>query len=234
MNHKFNLVKTIQLLLYIVFTVAALLIIFRDPELYGWIAQNAHIRYLAIILWLVIGLGFVFLFYDFNSFSDLKRENMELDAAIYSDALTGIANRYSVDVYLGRFLNKPLPEDMGCVTIDLTNLSEINEKLGHQAGDEAIREFSDILQQAASGVCFIGRNGGNKFLAIFRECSENRLDSFLEAIASRVQERNQNRPDFKISYCTGKAFDEGGGVHTLTELVALSDRRAFENIRKNL
>ena len=47
---------------------------------------------------------------------------MELDVAIYSDALTGIANRYSVDVYLGRFLNKPLPEDIGCVTIDLTNL----------------------------------------------------------------------------------------------------------------
>ena len=234
MNHKFNLIKTIQLIIYIIFTALALLLIFRDPDLYAWIASEVHIRYLAIILWLVIGLGFVFLFYDFSSYADLKRENMELDHAIYSDALTGIANRYSVDVYLGRFLNKPLPSDMGCVTIDLTNLTEINEKHGHHAGDEAIREFSDILQQAASGVCFIGRNGGNKFLAIFRECSDKRIDSFLKSISDQLQERNQRQPDFQIAYCTGKAFDEGTPVHTLTELVALSDRRAYKNSRQSV
>ena len=223
---RFNIIKTIQLILLIALTGAALLVIFRDPVLYEEIAVNAHVRRLCLILWFVLGLSFICLFYDFNSWSDLRRENLELDNAVYSDALTGVANRYSVDVYLGQFLNQPLPRDMGCVTLDLLSLREINAVGGHEAGDDAIRAFSDILQSSAGGVSFIGRNGGNKFLAIFRECTSVRLDRFLEGVEEGVSVWNASHP-VPIRYSSGLAFDEGDSVHTLTELVALSDRRAY-------
>lgn len=231
MMKKFDLLKTIQLVILIVLTATALVTIFQDPVLYGQIAQDPHVRTLCMILWIVVGVSFAFLLYDFNAYTGLKRENMELDDAIYSDALTGIANRYSVDVYIGRYLNKPLPKDMGCVTIDLTNLSEINERHGHSGGDAAIQDFSAALQSAVSGVCFIGRNGGNKFVAIFQECSEKRLSAFLENLEKAIAEYNRNKPDRSIEYVTGTAFDEGDEIHTLTELIALSDRRAFEKIK---
>lgn len=225
---KFDIIKTIQLVLLVSLTVAALIAIVRDRALYAMIAADPHVRMLSIVLWLVLGISFGFLFYDFSSYADLKRENMELDNAIYSDALTGIANRYSVDVYIGRYLNRPLPTDMGCVTIEVTNLKEINDRLGHSGGDAAIQAFADILQSAASGVCFIGRNGGNKFLAIFRECSPRRLEKFAETIETMVAERNAARRDMTLTYGIGVAFDEGEEIRTLTELIALSDRRAWQ------
>ena len=225
---RFDRIKTIQLIALIGLTIASLIVIFTDQELYAAIARDPGVRYLALMLWIVIGLSFAFLFFDFSSYADLKRENTELDNAVYSDALTGIANRYSVDAYIGAFLNQPLPKDMGCMTIELTNLGEINKKTGHSGGDAAILAFAEILAASAGGVCFIGRNGGNKFVAIFRECSENRLMRFRKAVAEGTAAYNEKHADAPVRYCEGTAFDEGEKAKTLTELVALSDRRAWK------
>lgn len=100
---RFDRIKTVQLALLIVFALAALLTVLGDAVLYAQIASDAHTRLLAILLWLLLGLSFVFLLYDFSSYANLKRENLELDNAIYADALTGIANRYSVDVYIAQY-----------------------------------------------------------------------------------------------------------------------------------
>ena len=229
---RFDRVKTIQLVLLIAITAASLVVILRNSELYALIASNMAAKTISVLLWLTLGLSFIFLLYDFSSYADMRRENSELDNAVYSDALTGIANRYSVDAYIGQFLGKPLPEDMGVVTIDMTNLSEINKAHGHSGGDMVIREFASILQTAAGRACFIGRNGGNKFVAIFRDCTETRLERFLDSVESLTDERNTSYEDAPIKYSAGTAFNEGEDVKTVTELVALSDKRAWQAGRK--
>ena len=230
---RFDLIKTIQLLLLAVLAVVALTTVLRDTELSREIAVGGAARILAVLQWMTLGISFLFLFYDFNSFAELRRENMELDNAVYSDALTGIANRYSVDQYIGQFQNRPLPPDMGCVTVALYGLSEINAKLGHSAGDTAIREFSEILMNSANGICFIGRNGGNKFVAIFRDCTPQRLSSFQQRLTEGLESYNQGSPDAQLHCRTGVAFQEGPEVNSVTELVALSDRRAWEEAEQH-
>ena len=226
---RFDVIKTVQLLLLAIITIAALYVVLRNTELSAAIAAGGPQRLLAVLLWVALGGSFLFLFYDFNSYSELKRENLELDNAIYSDALTGIANRYSVDVYIGQFQNRALPQDIGCVTVELNSLSAINAELGHSAGDAAIRDFSEILVNAANGICFIGRNGGNKFVAIFRDCTAQRLDGFCRRLGEGVRKRNEAHPEAMLEYRLGRAFQEGSGVKTLTGLVALSDHRAAES-----
>ena len=225
--NKFNIIKTIQLIFMILLTVAALLTVFLNHEVYSAIAADPGVRLLAVLFWVALGVSFVFLYYDFYSYAGLRRENTELDNAIYSDALTGVANRYSVDVYISRFLNKPLPKDLCCITVEMENLAELNRTLGHSGGDSAILGFSGFLQHAASGICFIGRNGGNKFLAIFQECSEKRIHSFLESLQAQLCAYNDAHPQAMLEYSTGTAFAAEEDVHTITELIALSDRRAW-------
>ncbi|MBQ9063396.1 MAG: diguanylate cyclase [Eubacterium sp.] len=225
---RFDKIKTIQLFVMIVLAAAAVLLIVRDTELYHLMAVNPHVKMLGALLWILLAGSFLFLFYDFNSYADLRRENMELDHAVYSDALTGMANRYSVDVYIGQFLNKPLPADLGCITLDLVSLSEINRRHGHSGGDTAIQAFSDILLAAANGVCFVGRNGGNKFVAIFRDCTQARLQQFLEKVQAQTDQYNQMHPDAALVYTQGTASAEEETVESVTELVALSDRRALQ------
>ena len=233
---RFEWIKTIQLVLYIILTLIALVTIFRDDELYQAIASNPHIRLLSAILWLLMGLSFVFMFLDFGSYTDLKRENLALDQAIYSDTLTGVANRYSCDAYIAQYLHRRMPKDMGCITLDLVNLVQINRQFGHEGGDEAIREFSEILIEASqikgapegSSNCFIGRNGGNKFLAIFRTCSHELISDFLLEV-EQLEAKREMEGKARILYAVGVAFDEESTVGTLVDLVALSDRRAAED-----
>lgn len=47
----------------------------------------------------------------------------------------------------------------------------INNTYGHVIGNATIQSFSDVLSGASVGLCFVGRNGGNKFLALFENCT---------------------------------------------------------------
>ena len=66
-------------------------------------------------------------------------------------------------------------------------------------------------------------------MAIFRDCTESRLERFLEKVEALTDERNAAQDDVPIRYSAGTAFNEGGDAGTVTELVALSDRRAWKN-----
>lgn len=233
MNNRFNLIKTIQLAVFILLTIATLLVVFLGEDVYSMIASDPNVRIMAVILWVVLGLSFVFLYYDFYSFAGMKKANAELDNAIFSDALTGIANRYSLDVYIGQYQNKPIPEAMGCVTIEFSNLKEINEKLGHSGGDDAIQLFSEYLQRSAGRDGFVGRNGGNRFVVIFRECTEEKMQQFLESLGKLTEEHNEEA-EMRFEFHAGTAFKKDEDVQSLSELVALSDRRAWENSRPNI
>ncbi|MCR5468870.1 MAG: diguanylate cyclase [Lachnospiraceae bacterium] len=225
---KFDKIKTLQLLIYVAITAYMLFNIFTNDELYHAIAENEFMRFLCLLIWVVLGLSFAFMFFDFSSYTNLKREYSELDLAVFSDPMTGIANRYSCDAFIEQYLDKPLPRDVGCITLDMTNITEINKKYGHTGGNDAIKEFSAILQKVSLGTCFVGRNGGNKFLAIFQECSEEKMNEFLKEFDRELKIRNEKSETGEIEYQYGKAFDEGGKVKNINELIALSDRRSME------
>lgn len=53
-----------------------------------------------------------------------------------------------------------------CV-FDLNNLRSINNNLGHDKGDEYIRTFAIQLRKAIPAQYFVGRDGGDEFIAIF-------------------------------------------------------------------
>ena len=226
---RFNILKTVQICIFVFLAVTALIVVFKDRDLYQMIGTNPHIMILSIILWLVLGLSFIFMFIDINSYQKLQRENSELDLAVFNDPLTGMANRYRCDAYISQFKGRVLPENMGCITLLITNLKEINNNKGHAAGDEEIKEFSDILEKAAANRCFIGRNGGNKFLAVFDDCSEEDMEEFLNEVRAGVTKRNDAAGDGIISYIFGTALNEGDDI---SDLIALSDGRAARKIKK--
>ena len=113
---------------------------------------------------------------------------------------------------------------------DLTNIQEINEKYGHIQGNVVIREFSGILQTTSMGLCFVGRNGGNKFIALFENCTDEKLKTFLERVDKKVDRHNEMSDTLQILYRYGISFDEGETVRTITDLIALSNRRIYAGI----
>lgn len=226
---KFNVYKTIQLVVFILLAGICLYLILADRTLYHLVASDPQIRTLCILLWIAFGLSFLFIFMDFSLFTSFKRDYRELDFAVSSDPVSGIANRYSCDTIIEKYIDKPLPGHIGCIMFDLTNIREINRSFGHTEGNALIHDFSGILQTAARDLWFVGRNGGNRFLALFEECSDDRLQTFLDLVDEKVRRHNGNTDTHPILYRYGIAYDESNRIQTITDLIALSNRRIFSD-----
>lgn len=222
---KFNTVKTIQLLLFIVVSAICLITIFTNDDLFHWIATEPHIKLLCIMLWVALVLSFLAILVDFSLITRFRHDYSELDFAVHSDPVSGISNRYSCDAYIEKYMDKPLPKEIGCIMMELTNIKETNELYGHVAGNTLIRDFSNILKITAVNLCFVGRNGGNKFLAIFETADEDKMRTFLARVRQKVNAHNNNPDNNAIEFKFGAALQERDEAKSITELIALSNKR---------
>ena len=150
---KIDRLKTVQLIVFMALTLVCCLVVFPNTELFHTIALNSGVRTMCMLLWAALGLSFLFIFIDFNTYGSLKREYRELDYAVHSDPIAGIANRYSSDVLIEKYLDRELPRNMGAVMLEISNIKEINENYGHLKGNEAIRIFGAILKMASIDIC---------------------------------------------------------------------------------
>ena len=167
---KFNTFKLVQLTILIILTLFSFYLLMQ-PDIKQYIFSSTPATILFIMVWIVLLVNFIFLLIDFNLISSIKLNYHNLYDVAYADQLSGIPNRFSCDTIIVKYYDNLLPEDIGCVMIDLTNLPEVNSLYNHTVGNKLLKDFSSILSTAAVSLCFVGRNGGNKFLAIFENCT---------------------------------------------------------------
>ena len=213
---KMELMKTIQLIIFGILAVVAIIVV---------VAGNGrNIRLANILLWISLALSFFFIFLDFNFYDREEKKYDKLVRDFNSDSMTKVGNRYSIDKLIDKYMNEPLPADFGCVVLTISNIREINEAGGREEGNAAIRRFSLILKMASVGHCFIGRNGGNKFVAMFENGSEESIRHFISRITQKVDENNADSSNTRLAFEYGIAFHEDGG-NQVTDMISLADQR---------
>lgn len=132
------------------------------------------------------------LFYIFKQ-KDLKKYNKELQKLSTTDTLTKLHNRRKIDEILNSMKNKKF----SIILLDIDHFKEINDLYGHLEGDKILSEFSKILKENINQNDEIARWGGEEFLIICKNTSEN--EAFL--IAQRLRELIESH-DFLIRKVT--------------------------------
>ena len=224
MKH-FKFYKTLQLILFLILTVVSLATVLTDKDLYLMVANNTRIALLCAILWFYFLLSFIFMYMDFTFHATCKKDYHELGKTVHSDPLAGIANRYSCDTIIEKYKGKVLPVNIGCIMLELNNLGDTNKLYGRTEGDTLIKSFSNILKLASVGLCFIGRNDGNKFLAIFENSSSEQMDIFLERVEDKINQYNSNTTNHAIQFCFGSAFSATENVKDINELISRANAK---------
>lgn len=103
----------------------------------------------------------------------------------YKDGLTKLLNRRAYEEELEK-LNKSIPENLICVSMDLTRLKYVNDNFGHAAGDELISEAGRLISEAFGKYGKIFRTGGDEYYGLLQaslsefEQAKKQLDELSE------------------------------------------------------
>lgn len=119
------------------------------------------------------------------------------------DGLTGLYNRRYFDNTLSDHIAvaKRYDHELSLVLFDLDDFKLINDTQGHQAGDEALRQFAKLLESTARKADIICRYGGDEFAVILPETSIERAKVFV----NRVLQALDKLEGIKCSTTTGLA-----------------------------
>jgi diguanylate cyclase len=144
--------------------------------------------------------------------SRLREQQRELEARsaeAATDELTGLANRRSFNDELARRFSeyKRTQRPLSVIFVDVDHFKDLNDREGHQAGDEVLRSISTTLRQTVRGMDLVARYGGEEFSIVM----PNTPMVAAVAVAERAREaiaRREMRYEgkvFKITVSTGVA-----------------------------
>lgn len=115
------------------------------------------------------------------------------------DALTGAYNRKGLEEEYERAWqqSRRYSFPLGVAIIDLDHFKEINDTHGHAAGDQVLKEFSDLTHKVARGTDIVARYGGDEMVVILPQSGPAEVIAFGERLLEAVHrhifcERAQN------------------------------------------
>ena len=115
---------------------------------------------------------------------DLIRAHEELRFQVTHDTLTGLWSRRAALDLLARELQRSSRSETstGVLMIDLDHFKNVNDSYGHLVGDAVLKEVAARIARAVRSYDFVGRYGGEEFLAVLSNCSSQDL----RAVAGRA------------------------------------------------
>jgi diguanylate cyclase (GGDEF)-like protein len=153
--------------------------------------------------------------------------------ASHVDQLSGVYNRtyWEGDIKKMARKAKTNKKMLVGILIDVDNFKVINDKYGHQTGDEAIRNIGRILRNTASKNDFVARYGGDEFIIMREVDSEKDVVSFLDHLENNILNHtiDQKLP-YKLDFSYGYSFYEND-TDTVDSLFARMDKAMYESKR---
>lgn len=113
-----------------------------------------------------------------QEFEQKRREltvlNGELEQLSITDSLTGLYNRRYMENRMEDLLEKAREDTVpfGVIMIDIDLFKVVNDRFGHQAGDEVLKELARVLEGGVRSDDFVGRLGGEEFLILLGSTGE--------------------------------------------------------------
>nr|VVV04391.1 Response regulator PleD [Aliivibrio wodanis] len=207
----------------------------------SWIKENTLLK-IILYAWLIMIMGYVL--YEQNRLNqklqassyretrlrklngNLKEKNIEFAELAHRDSLTGARNRNAVRDWLERMSQQVRwgKQTFSVIYIDIDYFKKVNDELGHQVGDDILREFVLVITGAIKSTDFLVRWGGEEFIVF---SPNNNLEQAAEK-AEHIRHTIEHH-----SWCHNKLLTGSFGVaemkdERITEVIARADDALYK------
>ncbi len=154
-----------------------------------------------------------------------KQAELLLEARSRQDALTGLLNRRVFEEQFTALLQTNPQAHHGLILMDIDNFKQVNDSLGHQAGDAVLLGIANKLKFALRSDDLCGRLGGDEFIMVLKNIhDEQALAQKLSYLCRLVQDQ---RGDVAISGSFGLACHPGDGKN-FAQLYRCADMALYQ------
>ncbi|RLJ17809.1 hypothetical protein DJ031_13200 [bacterium endosymbiont of Escarpia laminata] len=174
-----------------------------------------------------------------NEISERRRAEDNLKHLAHHDALTNLPNRLLLDARLEHAIERARRNEtqVAVLFLDLDNFKNINDSLGHAAGDELLRMVGERLRTSIRKDDTVSRLGGDEFVIVMEQVeNQNVIEHLAQKLMSTLEEKFeiQNQALFIGTSIGISLFPQDGD--SAEKLVANADAamyRAKEQGRRN-
>ena len=173
---------------------------------------------------------------SFNLTRPIKKIVSNLDDKASNDLLTGVLNKRSFEEYAGNVLSHSLDtEKHALIILDLDKFKDVNDTLGHAAGDKVLENTGRILRETFTDNDYLGRVGGDEFSVLINTAVED-PEKFRKYVESKCRElceafHNSHAGSdgkYKISASVGAALYPADG-RSFEELYSACDKALYRS-----
>jgi diguanylate cyclase (GGDEF)-like protein len=158
---------------------------------------------------------------------EARLEEVEHLASV--DQLTGLANRHKVERHLSVRIAQGSPFSVIC--LDLNGFKQVNDTMGHMAGDDLLKQFAGELKTAFRPTDLVGRWGGDEFIVVIEgqfqqaQASTERINKWVNGEYTLTTGAGPRKVIIKSAL--GIATWQQG--QTLTEVLQLADAAMYRH-----
>jgi diguanylate cyclase (GGDEF)-like protein len=161
---------------------------------------------------------------DVAATSEVDERFEKLEQLAATDPLTGLANRRGCEKSIAGEISRAERErkPLSCIMLDIDRFKQVNDTMGHQVGDQVLRELSKMLRESVRAYDIVARWGGEEFLLILPGAD-------LEAarqLAERIRVGVQKLPTSTVTISAGAA--EFDADYDFEATLRTADRRMYE------
>lgn len=151
----------------------------------------------------------------------LRRRDLlrSLNNLSYHDQLTGAMNRHA----LSTWYSNPVSNPAGVIYCDISGLKQVNDTLGHKAGDSLIRRSYELIHKQV-GTDLVYRAGGDEFIVLCLNCTQQEFLKKVHDLRKAIREK-----EYHIA--TGFSWSDELPVN-LEKLVIQADQAMYEDKRQ--
>ncbi len=160
----------------------------------------------------------------------LNRQTEQAQQQAAVDALTGLATYRVLRDRLGNEVarSKRSGEMFGMLFVDLDNFKQVNDRFGHEAGNEVLKSAAQELGVVVRSTDFAARYGGDEFVVLLVRTGVEGAVGVAEKVRARVEAmgRRLNYPDGLVTASVGvAAFDPA--VPEQEDVLVVADRALY-------